>query len=348
MIWCCGGGLKVPQIKDNLFLQFLGDRRVGVESEPLLEPGQGQVRVAAAASAVSAGTELLVYRGQLPADMAVDDTIEALAHQKNHYPLRYGYAAVGHIEKIGPQVDEAWLGRRVFAFAPHGAWAIVPVEQVILLPEDITIEDALFLPNMETAVSFVMDGRPVIGENLLVIGQGVVGLLTTMILADMPLANLTAIDHFERRLDMASELGATNAVHPQDKQLQAPQTTIEADLTYELSGNPAALDLAVAQTGFAGRIVIGSWYGTKRAPVDLGGHFHRSHMTLISSQVSHLHPRWRGRWSKARRLTVAWEMIRRHQPGRLITHRFPLLQAAELYELLDQRPGEALQTIFTY
>ncbi|MDJ0755571.1 MAG: zinc-binding alcohol dehydrogenase [Ardenticatenaceae bacterium] len=332
----------MPRIRENHFLQFLGDRKVGVESEPLPEPGRGQVRLATAASAVSAGTELLVYRGQLPADMAVDDTIEALAEQQNQYPLRYGYAAVGTVEKIGPQIDEAWLGSRVFAFAPHSGRPIVPVEQLILLPDDIAIEDALFLPNMETAVSFVMDGRPVIGEEVLVIGQGIVGLLTTMILADLPLANLTVVDYFAQRQEMAQTLGATNAFHPDELQ------SMDADLTYELSGNPAALDLAVAQTGFAGRIVIGSWYGTKRAPIDLGSHFHRSHMTLISSQVSHLHPRWSGRWSKARRLAVAWEMILRHRPGRLITHRFPLRQAAKLYELIDQRPGEALQTIFTY
>ena len=63
-----------------------------------------------------------------------------------------------------------------------------------------------------------------------------------------------------------------------------------ADLTYELSGAPAALDQAIRITGFSGRVVIGSWYGTKRASLDLGGRFHRSRIRLISSQVSSLSP----------------------------------------------------------
>jgi threonine dehydrogenase-like Zn-dependent dehydrogenase len=121
-----------------------------------------------------------------------------------------------------------------------------------------------------------------------------------------------------------------------------------ADLTYELSGNPAALDQAIAATGFSGRVVIGSWYGQKRADINLGGRFHRSRMRLISSQVSTLAPEWTGRWSKARRLQVAWRMLEQVQPAHLITHRFPLTQAAQAYALLDQHPEEAIQVLLTY
>jgi len=71
-------------------------------------------------------------------------------------------------------------------------------------------------------------------------------------------------------------------------------------------------------------------------------------MELISSQVSHIAPQWSGRWTKPRRLGVAWEMIGRHHPERLITHRFPLSQAAEAYQLLDQNAAEVLQVVLTY
>ena len=95
-------------------------------------------------------------------------------------------------------------------------------------------------------------------------------------------------------------------------------------------------------------MVIGSWYGQKRAEVNLGGRFHRSRMRLISSQVSTLAPEWTGRWSKARRLQVAWWMLEQVQPAHLITHRFPLTQAAQAYAMLDQHPEEALQVLLTY
>jgi threonine dehydrogenase-like Zn-dependent dehydrogenase len=80
----------------------------------------------------------------------------------------------------------------------------------------------------------------------------------------------------------------------------------------------------------------------------LGGRFHRSRIRLISSQVSSLSPDLTGRWSKARRFSVAWEMLRRVQPARWITHRFALQDAAQAYELLDQHPELAIQVVFTY
>jgi len=52
---------------------------------------------------------------------------------------------------------------------------------------------------------------------------------------------------------------------------------------------------------YSGRVVIGSWYGSKPVQLDLGGAFHRSRIRLISSQVSSLAPELSGRWDKSRR-----------------------------------------------
>jgi threonine dehydrogenase-like Zn-dependent dehydrogenase len=206
---------------------------------------------------------------------------------------------------------------------------------------------------METAVSFLMDGRPVIGEQVAVVGQGVVGLLTTALLGALPLASLVTLDAYPLRRKWSSRLGATTALAPGATAeailaLSGERAYAGADLTYELSGHPSGLDLAVAVTGYNGRVVIGSWYGRKRVEVDLGGRFHRAHMRLIGSQVSALSPEWLGRWTKARRLGVAWEMLRHHRPERLITHRLPIDRAPEAYRLLDDDPAGAIQIVFTY
>ena len=110
----------------------------------------------------------------------------------------------------------------------------------------------------------------------------------------------------------------------------------------------AAMRAVLDDFPIKGRVVIGSWYGQKRADIDLGGRFHRSRMRLISSQVSTLAPERSGRWSKARRLQVAWWMLEQVRPAHLITHRFPLTQAAQAYAMLDKHPEETLQVILTY
>src|SRR5690606_10994878 len=116
----------------------------------------------------------------------------------------------------------------------------------------------------------------------------------------------------------------------------------------ELSGNPAALDDVLRATGREGRVVVGSWYGTRRAPIELGTHFHRGRLTVRSSQVSRIDPALAGRWTKARRLGFAIELLRRIRPGALVTHRFPVERAAAAFHLLDTSPGAALQVLLTY
>lgn len=324
---------------------------VSVREETLPTCAPDQVLVQTIVSAISAGTELLFYRGQVPATMTVDATIPALA-ETMRYPLQYGYACVGRVVEIGSQISDEWRNRLVFSFRPHVSHFIARVDELLPIPENISPRQAAFLPNMETAVNLVMDGAPLIGENVIVLGQGIVGLLTTALLAQMPLAHLLTFDQYALRREQSRMLGATDPFDPTDAQaIQHAQAILEsngADLTYELTGNPGALNLAIELTGFEGRIVIGSWYGQKRAPIDLGGKFHRSRLRLISSQVSTLAANFSARWSKARRLNVAWSMLRRLPFDQLITHRFPVADAARAYALLDQHPEQALQVLLEY
>jgi threonine dehydrogenase-like Zn-dependent dehydrogenase len=64
--------------------------------------------------------------------------------------------------------------------------------------------------------------------------------------------------------------------------------------------------------------------------------------------VSHIAPQWNGRWSKARRLEVAWSHLARSRPADLITHRFPIAQAPAAYALIDQQPEQTIQVVLTY
>ena len=340
----------------RLALYFTGPQGVSVREEQILAPAAGQVLVQALVSAISPGTELLVYRGQIPTDLAIDETITALSGEFR-FPLKYGYAVVGHVTTVATDVAPEWKGRLVFAFHPHESCFLTSPAELVPLPAMLSPEEAAFLPNMETAVNFLMDGQPIIGERVVVFGQGVVGLLTTALLAQLPLGKLVTLDRYPFRREYSLSLGAHASLDPELPdtltQLHALLQTADrsptgADLSYELSGNPAALDRAIAATGFSGRVVIGSWYGQKQANLDLGGRFHRSRIRLLSSQVSTLAPEWTGRWTKARRLQVAWQMLEQIKPARFITHRFSLAQAPEAYDLLDQHPEEALQVLFTY
>ncbi len=327
-------------------LYFTAPWATEVREEPLPTPAAQQVLVQTIVSAISPGTEMLLYRGQFPQDMPVDETIAALDGPSG-YPLKYGYAAVGRVVALGSGVDTDTIqpGRLVFAFNPHESHFLADPDALWLLPEAMEPETAVFLPNMETAVSFVMDSQPMIGERTAVFGQGIVGLLTTSLLAQFPLARLVTLDAYPLRRRWSRQLGADTSLDPATPN---DLSALEADLALELSGNPAALEQAIACVGFNGRVLIGSWYGQKQATLNLGGRFHRNQIQLVSSQVSHIAPRWRGRWDKARRWQLAADNLARLRPEQLITHRFPIAQAVQAYQLLDQRPEEAIQIVLTY
>jgi threonine dehydrogenase-like Zn-dependent dehydrogenase len=116
----------------------------------------------------------------------------------------------------------------------------------------------------------------------------------------------------------------------------------------DLTGNPAALDAAIELTAFSGRVVVGSWFGTRSAPLHLGGRYHRSRIRIVTSQVSTIAPELSGRWNKSRRFAAAWKALERVRPSKWITHRLPLERAAEAYRDLDRSPEEAIQVVFQY
>ena len=323
-------------------LYFTGERSVDVRQSAVPDPGGGEVLVETERSGISPGTELLVYRGDVSEDSTRDETIDALDGTFS-YPMQYGYSAVGRVSALGSGVDEQWQDRRVFAFNPHESHFLADPDT--LIPTTLTPEQALFVPNVEAAVNFVMDARPRIGARVVVLGQGPVGLLTTALLSQFPLAELLTVDYDPTRRSLSETLGADRAVSPD----ALPETVSEpADLTLELSGNPSALDDALAVTGYAGRVVVGSWYGTKDVTLQLDERYHRSHIRIQSSQVSRIDPAHADRWDKDRRMDVVTEWLAETDLSALLTHEFHIESAPEAYRLLDERREDAVQVAFTY
>jgi threonine dehydrogenase-like Zn-dependent dehydrogenase len=233
---------------------------------------------------------------------------------------------------------------------------VTTLAHCLTIPEDIPSRRALFAPSMESALSFVMDAAPMVGERVLVFGQGVVGLLTTAVLAQFPLGGLTGVDPMASRRERSLLWGAGDILDPVNAEawvalqraLFSGNRHEGADLCFELSGNLDALNQAIALTGFAGRILVGSWYGTADRQIDLGGPFHRRRIGLIASQVSTLSPALTGRWDKPRRMAMVWDWLRRLSPETLITHEFKPEECQQAFEVCSRRLDSALQVIFRY
>ena len=315
-----------------------------VEPRPVsVDPAAEEVVVETDVSAISAGTELLVYRGEAPDDLPVDETIDAVEDSFED-PLRYGYAAAGRVVDTGSTVSDVWLDRQVFGFHPHQTRFAADPDDLVVLPNDVSPAHGSLLPTVETATNLVLDSEPRLGESVVVFGAGVVGLCTTRLLSAFPLSDLTVVEPIADRRETATAMGADRVIPPET----AAAELGDCDLALELSGQPAVLNDAIDAVGYDGRIVVGSWYGEKRAPIDLGGAFHRDRIELVSSQVSTIDPARRGRWDRERRFDTAVGWLDRLDCERLISHQVPFAEAADAYELLDERAESALQVVLTY
>ncbi|AXR76265.1 zinc-dependent alcohol dehydrogenase [Natrarchaeobaculum sulfurireducens] len=324
-------------------LYFTGERTVETRSIEIDGPESDELLIETEFSAVSAGTELLVYRNETPSEIAVDETIESLSGEFS-YPMQYGYAAVGKVTSVGRDVDSDWIGTRVFGFNPHQTRFSAHPDDVLKLPPGVHAESATLLPTVETATNLTLDTGPRLNEQVVVFGAGVIGLWTVRLLSEFPLSDLVVVDPIENRRKLAAELGADTVCPPE----RLDENITGVDVAVELSGQPDVLDDAIDVVGYDGRVIVGSWYGTKRAPIDLGGRFHRNRIDLVSSQVSTITPELRGRWDTDRRMDTAREWLERTDTDAFVSHRIPFEEAKRAYELLDERAESAVQVVLTY
>src|SRR5262249_1041905 len=183
-------------------LWYAAAGRAEIRSEPLLEPGPGEVQVRALHSGISRGTERLVLTGRVPPSefgrMRAPFMVGAFP-----FPVKYGYSAVGLVER-GPAALE---GRVVFTFYPHQSVFNVPAAAVAPVPNPVPAARAVLGANMETALNAVWDAQPAPADHIAVVGAGVVGALVAWLCAQLPNAQVTLVDVEPSRSELARRLG---------------------------------------------------------------------------------------------------------------------------------------------
>ncbi|MFO1148974.1 MAG: zinc-binding alcohol dehydrogenase [Alsobacter sp.] len=267
---------------------------------------EGQVLVRTLWSALSRGTERLVSSGRVP-ESEYGRMRAPLQEGEFPFPVKYGYCAVGRVEDGPPDL----VGRIVFSLHPHQERFTAPLGLALPVPDAVPARRAVLAANMETALNGLWDAGAGPADRILVVGAGVVGLLTAYIAARLPGADVTVVDIDATRAPVADALGVRFAA-PE----RAPQ---EVDIAIHASASPAGLATALAAAGLEATVVEMSWYGEGAVPAPLGGAFHSRRLRLVSSQVGQVSPVRRPRWSHGRRMAAALDLLRDDRLDALIT-----------------------------
>jgi threonine dehydrogenase-like Zn-dependent dehydrogenase len=306
-----------------------------IRTAPLPAAGPDDVLVRAQASAISRGTESLVFTGRVPPS---EYQQMRCPFQEGDFPgpVKYGYASVGTVE-AGPA---ALRGRRVFCLYPHQDLYVVPASAVVPVPDDVPDERATLAANMETAVNAMWDAGPRLGDRIAIIGAGVVGCFIASLAAKLPGTRVELIDIDPRRATVAAALGCRFAT--------PDAASGDCDIVFHSSASEAGLATALRLSGFEAKLIELSWYGNKPVAVPLGEAFHQRRLQLISSQVGAVAHARRARRTHRERLALALALLADPVYDQLITGHCTLDTLPQRMAQLAAAPDGALAEIVHY
>ena len=307
-----------------LWFPSVGSCELRDEALPALS--DGDVLVQTLYSAVSRGTESLVFAGKVPES----ETVRMRGPNMGGdfcFPVKYGYAAVGQV--IGG-LDEL-QGKNVFCLHPHQTRFVVDRSMLTVLPQELPVERAVLCANMETALNIVWDAQVSPGDRVAVFGAGVVGSLVAFVANGIIGTEVILIDRDESRRSLAPALGLRFAT--------ADRLNGEFDVLINASGAGEALAEALAHAGQEARIVEASWHGDRSVTLPLGGAFHAKRLSLISSQVGSIPSSRRARWDFGRRLRKALDLLADDRLDALISGETEFANLEEDYPQILANPA---------
>ena len=276
---------------------------------------------------ISRGTETLVFHGRVPVSQY---NLMRAPFQEGDFPspVKYGYSNVGTCIYAPDSFRTTFLNKTFFSLFPHQDFFVIPSTSVIELPSLLPPERAILAPSMETAINATWDGKPKIGDNIMVIGGGVIGLLVAYLSNRIEGAKVLLVDPESNRKRIADALNIDFSTEP--------TRNFSPNLIFHASGNPNGLRTALSLAPLDSTIVELSWYGDKEISLPLGEHFHSHRLTLQSSQVSNIPPSHSPQWDHKKRLELALKLLMDNALDILIAGESPF---EEMPKLFSNDPG---------
>ncbi|RIV39506.1 hypothetical protein D2L64_08440 [Micromonospora radicis] len=337
-----------------------GPGTVELISENLPPLGPTDVYAQAVVSGISHGTEMAWVRGSAAAlhRSWLPEQRLFTSGPGRDYPVAPGYETIARITAVGSAAcDRIAVGDLVALDRPHATGHVVSVDtaEAGRLPAGIDPERAVFFILARVALGGVHDANIHIGDTVVIVGLGTVGLIAGQLAHLAGARRVIGIDRYPIRLEAAESLGMT-AMHTDTgadvAQLVRKLTgSAGADVAIEASGSYAGLHEAIRCVRVGATVsTIASYHGDQGG-LRLGEEYHRNRITLVSSMTvngcpQRTHPAWDlPRLSATARHLVTDGHVR---VDGLITHRIPFANAHTAYGLIDTRPEETIKVVLTY
>lgn len=289
-------------------------------------------------------------------------TLEAVFSRLNQ-PMPLGYCNAGVVIAVGEGVTGFSVGDRVASNGPHAEVVSVPKNLCARIPDNVEDDAAAFTVLASVALQGVRLAEPTLGENVVVFGLGLLGLMTVQILRANG-CRVLGIDFDTERLNLARQFGAetvdlSTGIDPVAKAMAfSDGRGIDAVLITASTKSDQLMHQAAQMCRKRGRIVLVGVTGLnlkredfyeKEISFQVSCSYGPGRYEVEYEQKGHDYPYGYVRWTEQRNFQAVLNLMADGQldVAPLISHRFPIQDASKAYALLIEKTS-ALGILFTY
>jgi len=366
-------------------LQNMRDGKTVVADVPAPQVRPGTALVQTAYSLVSAGTERMVVefaeknligKAQARPDLVrqvlekarrdgILPTLQA-AFNRLDQPMALGYSSAGTIIETGSGLTGFNTSDRVACagggYAVHAGYAVVPQNLLVKLPPAVDLESAAFSTLGAIAMHGFRLGQPQLGEKVAVIGLGLLGLLAAGI-ACAAGCSVFGVDLSPERIRLAEQMGVKAVLRSEAEEagktfsqgrgfdLVLICADTKSDDPVELAGLLSRDRGRVVAVGAVGLTIPRKTYYDKELTFQVSRSYGPGRYDPAYEEQGQDYPYGFVRWTEGRNLEAFVDLLagKKLDIHLLITHRFPIEQAAEAYELITGKRAEPfLGVLLTY
>lgn len=237
------------------------------------------------------------------------------------------------------------MNKRILGTTPWpGAFAeyvVIPEDKVYLLPDGLSFEEGAMVEPLAVGIRAAQMAQPRIGDTVLIMGSGTIGLATLVSLKEAGVTRTIATDVEDFNLAKAKELGAWTAVNVTRESLEEKVkewTRGEGvDAAVIAVGVPSLIDESLGLVRKKGRVVLVALFDDK-ATIDA--------FKIVSTEAEVV-----GSWVyTGREFQAAIDLMSqgRIETNSFITHRWPIERVGEALDLVDKRTEDLIKVVLHF
>ncbi len=268
---------------------------------------------------------------------------------EEHYPMAPGrpcHELAGVI--VESRTDAYHEGQRVIVIPSRGAGGLMEYlvsspDRMILLPDEGPLDEWVMCQPPGTVLYSCKRMDSVLQKNVVVLGQGSIGLSFTMITSRMGARSVIAVDPLDYRLEKSVQMGATHTINPdKDNLTEAIQEITRGagpDIVVEAAGYPDTFNEAFRQVRQFGTVILFGIQSDDFVPIE--------HNLLMEKQPT-IFPTTGAR--SADPISQIQDMVSLRErgwcePANLITHRLPFSEVQQAYDMYEQRQDNIIKVV---